>query len=420
VSITKRRRPGRARVLVATAAVLLTGSGCSATASQPGPPGGATTAPTTITWYAGSIGQHQNDYRQAFIDAFETANPTIKVTLESAPVDTDANRAQLLEELKGPNGPDVYVGDFIWPAQFAQEHVALPLDDLFDQAFWNRIDPALLPTVRYQNRTYGVPLFQDQGLLYYRTDLVPTPPTTWAQLEQDAVVLLQANRVSYGYLWQGDAFEGLTCIWTELIADAHASVLDLSGQPDLHSPAATMALNLLQNFVGRGADPPPVAITPPQVTTYEDTDTTTLFASGQAAFLRGWNTVLPRMGGPISSNVGVAPLPSFAPNEPGYSTTGGWSLMVNPRTHNLAAVKTFISWMTDVQAQDILVSLSQIPTNQQVRATVANEPRSTQNVAIQMGLKANVVARPAGSPAYQAISREMYSYVNSSLRTSLH
>jgi multiple sugar transport system substrate-binding protein len=403
-------RPKREHVLVVALVLLLFSGACSS--GSPRGTGSNDGGTTTITWYAGSIDQHQNDYRQSLVEAFELDNPSIRVNIDYGPVDTDANRERLRGKLNGKDGPDVYAGDVVWVAEFAHAGLARRVDDLFAPGFWERFDPDLLPAARYQGKTYAVPLFQDQGMLFYRKDLVRTPPPTWEQLEDIAAGLVTSKQVAYGYLWQGAAFEGLTCIWTELLADAGGSTIDpATRHATMDTPAGQRALRFLQSLVQK-------KITPAQVTEYQEPDATQLFVSGRAAFLRGWNPVLPRMDS-LSGKVGVAPLPTFAGQRgPGFSTTGGWDLYVNPkipRSHR-DAVTTFLRWMTDAPAQRILLNLSQIPTTRQVREDVKAEPPMERHQAVVAGLGAPTVPRPAEWPTYPRISKAVYTAVNAALR----
>jgi multiple sugar transport system substrate-binding protein len=376
-----------------------------------GPPAARTTGTTTITWYASSIDLRQNDFRRILVDAFESAHPEIRVDITSGPTDTDVNRAKLVDLLRsGAGAPDVYLGDVIWPAEFGQDNLAMPLDDVFGPDFWKRFEPTLLAAATYRGKVYAAPLFADQGMLFWRTDLFPTPPRTWEELVTDADQARRQGRVTYGYLWQGAAYEGLTCDWTEVLADAGGSALDASySRSELGSPAALRALRFLQGLVVNGTSPAEVA-------RFEEPDATQLFVSGQAAFLRGWNETLGRMTTPgdsaVYGKVGVAPLPTFAGQSgPGYSTVGGWDLYVNPRTQHLDAVRTFLDWMTDLQAQRILGRLAQIPTNVRVRA----EQAVAGNPAVVAGLQARPVARPANTPAYPSVSAIIYQEINAAI-----
>jgi ABC-type glycerol-3-phosphate transport system substrate-binding protein len=54
-------------------------------------------------------------------------------------------------------------------------------------------------------------MFEDQGFLYYRHDLLAKEnlpvPTTWEQLESEAEQLQKAGLVKYGFVWEGASYE---------------------------------------------------------------------------------------------------------------------------------------------------------------------------------------------------------------------
>jgi multiple sugar transport system substrate-binding protein len=389
------------------AVLLAATASCSSGDADPLPSGDP--ASTTITWYASTIDRNQNDYRQILINEFRIAHPSIKVNLVSQQPQTDLDRQELIEAIHSDHGPDVYLGDVIWPAEFAEAKLARPLDDAFAPDFWERFPPELLSAMKYRGKIYAAPFFASQGVLYYRADLMAAPPRTWEQLVETSATLLRDKKVAHGFVWQGDAYEGLTCNWVEFLADAGGSTLDKSGtKSQINSPQARRALQFLRDLIDDG-------ITPAQVTSFTEQESSQLFVSGQAAFFRGWNTALTRMNTPSSmiyNKIGVAPLPTFADQPgPGHSTIGGWSLYVNPNTRKFEAVKTFVDWMTGLEAQTIMARFSQIPANTQAR----NDPTSRQNQAIAVGLNVRAVARPSQTAAYPAISRVVYSAINDAL-----
>ena len=64
------------------------------------------------------------------------------------------------------------MGDVIWPAQFGAHQLAVPLSDYLPASYWSQFAPGLVTGATYQGKVYGSPLFEDQGFLYYRKDLL--------------------------------------------------------------------------------------------------------------------------------------------------------------------------------------------------------------------------------------------------------
>ncbi|MBV8431356.1 MAG: extracellular solute-binding protein, partial [Solirubrobacterales bacterium] len=151
-------------------------------------------SPITITKYG--------DTRTVLINSFEKAYPNIHVSLVSAPTSTDTNRATLATEISGGSStPDVFMGDVIWPAQFGEHGFAVPLSDYLPASYWAQFAPGLVQGATYNGKVYGSPLFEDQGFMYYRKDLLAkagmSPPATWEQLESEAKTLVSKGLVKY-------------------------------------------------------------------------------------------------------------------------------------------------------------------------------------------------------------------------------
>jgi multiple sugar transport system substrate-binding protein len=403
-------------------------SGTSSSSSSPAAAGGTATASGSATsgsivWSASPLtGTGANDARTVLINAFEKQYPNIHVTLVSASTDTDTNRATLATQISGgSSSPDVFMGDVIWPAQFGAHQLALPLSDYLPASYWTKFATGLVAGATYKGKVYGSPLFEDQGFLYYRKDLLSAAhmsvPQTWDQLETDASTLVKDGKVKYGFVWEGDSYEGLTCNFMEYLASAGGTATNADyTKATLNSAAATKAVTFMRSLITSGASPA-------AVTTFQEPQAMNTFGAGSAAFLRNWDyaysaATTPSSGGKLTtSQVGVAPLPTFSGmSYPGYSNIGGWNMYINPHSKNVAADLTFIKWLSTPAAQDILSKrYGFISTVQAVRtdpSVIASNP------VFAVVPKTKLVPRPAGTPEYPALSTAIYQNVNAALAGS--
>jgi len=422
----RRRRSLQAAAVCAVAA--FTAAACSSSSSpstSASAPGAAATSSASgnaasgnITWWASPITTTSPDPRVVLINAFEKAYPKIHVTLQSAPTDTDTNRASLITTISGgASSPDVFMGDVIWPAQFGKAGLASSLSQYLPSSYWSTFAPGLVQGATYKGQVYGAPFFEDQGFLYYRKDLLAKEhlpvPTTWEQLESDAVKIKNAGLTKYGYVWQGASYEGLTCNFMEYLGSAGGTVLnpDMT-QATLNSAAGVQAATFMRSLITSGASPA-------AVTTFQEAQAMSAFATGQAAFLRNWDygwSYSQTKSSPSSvvGDVGVMPLPSFQGQpSPGTSNIGGWNLYVNPHSKNTAADITFIKWMTSPDAQTILATqFSEIPTVTSVRNSAAVKAK---NPVLAIVGQTRLIPRPAQTPQYAKVSQAIYTNINSML-----
>ncbi len=398
-----------------------TGTSTSASAASSSSVGSTTSG--SIVWEASPLsGTGANDARTVLINAFEKAYPNIKVTLVSAPTDTDTYRATVATQISGgASTPDVFMGDVIWPAQFGAHQLAVPLSNYLPASYWTKFAPGLVAGATYKGLVYGSPLFEDQGFLYYRKDLLAKEhmavPQTWEQLETDASTLVKDGSVKYGFVWEGDSYEGLTCNFMEYLTDAGGSPTNVAySAATLNSAASTKAVTFMRSLITSGASPA-------AVTTFQEPQAMNTFGGGNAAFLRNWDyaytaAITPSSGGKLTaSQVGVAPLPTFSGmSYPGYSNIGGWNLYINPHSAHLGADLTFIQWMSGTTAQNILSQkygfISTVTAVRTSPATIASNP------VFAVVPKTKLVPRPAGTPEYPALSTAIYTNVNGALAGS--
>ncbi len=416
------------RRLAATAAAIALAAGCTSppAAQPPLPRAGKGPGAGTIVWLSSPTTlTATDDVRQVLADAFEQAYPSIKVELETGPDSTDRLRSILVSELPaGPATPDVYSGDVVWPQEFARDGLALPLSRYLPASLWRKYSPPgsrraaspLIQAVSYRGQVYAVPYFLDEGFLYYRKDLLKRaglrPPRSWEQLVHDSRVL-KRDHLPYQFVWQGNDYEGLTCVWTEMLADSAGGLP--AGQDvaaELDSPRALKALRFLRRLIVSGVSPRGTSM-------FQETDTDNAFDSGKAAFMRGWpsayaNAMSTQSAVADPAKVGVMPPPAFRGQRgPGWSVLGGWAIYVNPHSRYLRAGLTFAAWMAGTQAQRIIATqYSQIPGNAQVRrdpAVIATNP------VLRAAAGTRLVSRPAMTPGYPRISRAIHAGIHAAL-----
>jgi len=380
----------------------------------------------TIVWLTGPTTlQASDDVRRVLVDAFEQAYPSIKVRIGNGPDSTDQLHQILRADLtSGSDIPDVYSGDVIWPYEFGHDGLALRLSDYLPPSFWSNFAPPGTPladnqlarAMSYGTGIYAVPYFVDEGFLYYRKDLLDraglAPPSTWEQLVQDSQIL-RSKGLPYQFVWQGADYEGLTCVWLEMLADAFGGLpANMTTTDVLASPQALRALTFLRDLISGGVSPSDTDI-------IEGPDSDNRFDSGQVAFLRSWDSSYANAKGGHSKiaegdQVGVMPPPTFQGlRGPGWSAVGGWNLYVNPHSKTIRTDLTFVTWMAGVQAQRILATqVSQIPSNAAVRAdpTVA-----AASPVLAAATQTRLVWRPAATTNYQSVTKAIHSSVHRAL-----
>jgi multiple sugar transport system substrate-binding protein len=373
----------------------------------------------TISWSAAPIAQV--GVRQTLINAFEKKYPKIHVKLVSAPTNTGTDRSQVVAQISGGSStPDVFMGDVIWPAQFGAHGLAVPLSKYLPSSYWAKFAPGLVSGAEYKGKVYGSPLYEDQGFLYYRKDLLAKAhlpvPKTWEQLKQESLTLVHDHLAKYGFVWQGNSYEGLTCDFMEYLTSAGGKIANSSySKAYLDSPQAVKAVSFMRSLITSGASPT-------AVTTMEEPQAMSTFDAGDAAFLRNWDYAWSNSQTPSNSKVvgkvGVAPLPTFSGHSyPGYSTIGGWNLYINPHSKHVATDLTFIKWMSSTQAQTILgKKYSEIPTVESVRKAIAAQ--SSAPPPERVAARTRLIARPSGTPNYPALSTAIYTNINAALNGS--
>src|SRR3954447_6682088 len=226
--------------------------------------------------------------------------PDLKAKLVEFPASADEQRNQFIQRQQAKSGDcDVFSSDVIWTAEFASQKWLYDLSPYMQEKKADYID-APIETVTYDGKIWGVPESSDAGLLYYNTNKVKEIPATWQEVYKQA-------KAKGGIVYQGAAYEGLTCDFLELFFGAGGEVLSKDGSKSTFAEggAGVKALQFMVDGLKDGA-------APKAVTTYMQPEPLTPFQTGKYAYMRNWPYAyaLNQKAGKVKGNFDVGPQPT--------------------------------------------------------------------------------------------------------------
>jgi trehalose/maltose transport system substrate-binding protein len=277
-----------------------------------------------------------------------------EVQVINAPNDSNERLALYQQVLgSGSDKVDIYQIDVVWPGLLASHFIDLKP---YSKGAEKEHFPAIVANNTVGDKLVAMPWFVDAGLLFYRKDLLAkykvTPPATWDELGAAAKKIQDAERAAgntkmWGYVWQGRAYEGLSCNATEWLASFGAgAVVEPSGKVSVNNANAVKALETAAGWVG--------SITPKAVLNYGEEDSRGVFQAGNAVFLRNWPYVWALAHKPdslIKDKVGVMPLPAGGANGRHAATLGGWQLSVSKYSKNQDLAAQLVMYLVGSQVQ---------------------------------------------------------------------
>jgi trehalose/maltose transport system substrate-binding protein len=278
-----------------------------------------------------------------------------QVKVVSTPKESNEILAQYQQLLSsGASDIDVLRIDIVWPGVLARHLVDIGAEagkEVLAQHF-----PAIVEASTVDGKVVALPWFTDAGLLYYRKDLLEKygrkPPTTWQELAETAKVVMDGERKAgnanlWGFVFQGRAYEGLTCNALEWVDSfGGGTFVDGQGKVTASNPKAVEALTTAASWVK--------SISPQGVLNYAEEEARGAFQSGNAVFMRNWPyawALSQAPDSPIKGKVGVLPLPKGGPGGKHTGTLGGWQLAVSKYSKNVKAAVDLAKWLTGPEEQ---------------------------------------------------------------------
>jgi multiple sugar transport system substrate-binding protein len=226
-----------------------------------------------------------------------------------------------LDASLGVNSFDAYVFNPQWLGDFAGPGY---LEDLTDRIAadpsieWDDIGPFFRDfSATYEGKTYTIPLDGDFHMVYYRTDLIDTPPTTWDEYlalaeqfngqdlnedgEPDYGSCIAKAKAQQSFWWIISIAAGLL----QNQGTGQGAFFDTATmEPLLNNEAFALALQTYKRTMDYG---------PPNEINLGVGDTRGLFTTGRCALSMDWG------------DIGTLALGTYAQDKTGAVITPGWS-----------------------------------------------------------------------------------------------
>ena len=371
-----------------------------------------------LFYVSGGVGKEAEVFKQVVAPWEEKTGH--KVTVVPMPNSSSDQFAQYrLWLAAGTTDVDLYQTDVIWAPQLSEYFVDLsgPAKDLIGQHF-----PSVIESQTSDGKLVALPLFTDAPALYYRSDLLEKygkeVPKTWAELKATAQEIQDGERAAgqadlWGFVWQGNAYEGLTCNALEWIKSyGGGQIVEPDGTISVNNPQAAAALEEAKSWVG--------TISPEGVLAHKDEDARGVWQTGNAVFMRNWPYAFALSAGDdsaVKDKFDVAPLPAGTAEGGSAATLGGWNVAVSKFSTKQEAAIELALYLASPEAQKLRTELSgQLPTvmalydDPDIAAAAPLVPRWKE-------VFANAVPRPSGPTRskYNEVSAKFWSAVHDTL-----
>lgn len=305
-----------------------------------------------ITYVSGATGAAVENF-DALVAPWEQATGH-NVSIVPMPSSTTDQFGQYRLWLAAGNGDiDLYQTDVIWAPQLADHFIDLrdAAGDLLDEHF-----PSIVESQTVDGRVVALPIFTDAPALYYRTDLLEkhgaSVPKTWEELTETAQKVQDAERAEgnndiWGFVWQGNAYEGLTCDALEWIkSSGGGQIVEPDGSISINNDKAVAALELAATWPG--------TISPEGVLAYQEEEARGVWQTGNAVFMRNWPYAY-SLGNSDDSEVkgkfDVTTLPTGQGHDTSAATLGGWNVAVSKYSENQEAAISLAVYLASHEAQ---------------------------------------------------------------------
>ncbi|APU13003.1 MULTISPECIES: ABC transporter substrate-binding protein [Actinoalloteichus] len=310
------RAKGRKAAVAATALLVAPLAGCAA---------GADDGITINLYYA-----PEQNFQTVVDNCNEEADGRYRIAYNILPRGADDQRTQMARRLAAEDtSMDILGLDITWTQEFAGAGWTLEWTGEHRAEVEDGTLEGPLESARYEDRLYAAPKNTNVQLLWYRTDLVDSPPETWGEMIELSQELRDAGE-TYQVNATGAQYEGLVVIYNSIVASAGGSILSEDGTQAVFDEGAVRGLEVLQDFASAG-------VTDQSFTNAMEDEARLAFQSGNGAFQLNWPYVYPAMQSEapeLAENVSWARYPGVEPGVPSRVSIGGFNLGISRYTEH--------------------------------------------------------------------------------------
>lgn len=363
--------------------------------------GGSTSAdsagPATITFVAPQYSDVTGAYWEDLIDSFEAENPDIEVELRMINWSDIGQSVNTL--IATGEAPDLLNIDTF--AQYAEDDLLLPADELLPAEVLDDMVPALRSNGEYEGTAYGVPLLASARALFYNEAIfeelgIASPPTTWEEFRAVAKQIEEAGYVGYGLPLGAPEAQGEFSVWLWNNGGDWKS----GDEWTIDSPEAVETLE----FISALATEDGVTQVNPASTNRDDL--WKVFGQGDIGMVHGSNflpTILAGQGSTVE--FGIAPTPTSVGAEPATMAVEDYLMAFNTTEHP-EAVKAFLTFFYEQDNYvQFLTNEGMLPVTQSAAEQMSEDPTTASFVALLNEAK----FYPTTDPQWPAVQAEAIS-----------
>ena len=321
------------------------------------------------------------------------------ISYQQLPAAADGQRQQLVRRLAAHDTSiDIMGLDVTWEAEFAQAGWAEPWTGANKAKAENGTLQPALQTAIWKGKLYAVPDNSNTQLLWYRSDLVPKPPTTWAQMLADSAKLAKEGKPHYIEI-QGAQYEGATVWFNTMVASAGGTILNPDATKVTLGAPAVKALTIMHDLATSPAADPSLDV-------QMENQNRLAMEGGTAAFELNYPFVYPAMkldNPKLFKSFKWALYPEVIPGQPAKVTIGGTDLAVSAYSQHKALAFQAALCLRDSQNQIIGANVGGVPPT---ITSLYNNPKLFKDYPFHADILSaleHASVRPK-SPVYQVVS----------------